>query len=192
MLNKNNNLKSFTMVETLVSIALFGFISVILVNIFLSSIKTQARILQSQELMDQSSYTLEYMGKLLRMAKKDTGGSCAGRAGANYGVGTDSITFLAYDTKEEEYRCRQFLLEDDVIKEKRSSDGSSANLGSAQAITSSKVKVEGVTFAVTGDGVSDAIQPKVTVMIDMESDISVNPPEIFIQTSVSQRQLDID
>ena len=180
------------MIETLVSIVLFGFISVILVNIFVSSIKSQTRILQNQELMEQSSYSLEYMGKLLRMAKKDESGDCTGTVGANYGVGIDSITFLAYDSKEEEYRCRQFLLESEAIKEKRSSDETAANLGSALAITSSKVRVAGVTFGVTGDSGSDTIQPKVTIAINMESDISVNPPKIFIQTSVSQRQLEIN
>jgi len=192
MIMKGKNKKGFTMVETLVSIGMFGFISIALINIFVSAVKSQSRILQNQELMEQSSYALEYMGKIIRMAKKDAAGNCTGTVDANYGVGADSIAFLAYDTNAEEYRCRQFLLESNVIEEKKSTDESSANLGTAVAITSSKVKVNGLTLAVTGDG-SDTIQPKVTIMIKMQSNVSVaDAPSITIQTSVSQRQLDIN
>jgi len=185
--------KAFTLVETLVSIGLFGFISLALADIFVASIRGQTRILQNQQLMEQSSYALEYMGKILRMAQKDTTGTCTGRVNANYGVGTApevSISFLAYDTTNEEYRCRQFLFESDAVKEKKSTDETSANFGSAQEITSSKVKVEGLTFAVTGDSAADTIQPRVTVMIKMKTNISINPPDITVQTSVSQRHLD--
>ncbi|MFA5169536.1 MAG: type II secretion system protein [Candidatus Paceibacterota bacterium] len=191
MINKIKNSKAFTMVETMVSIALFGFISIVLINVFVSAIKGQTRILQNQELMDQSTYVLEYMAKILRMAQKDTAGDCTGTAGANYGVGINSINFVAYDTMEEDYRCRQFILENDIIKERRSTDESAANLGASQDMTSSKVKVEGLTFGVTGNVVGDLVQPKVTVMVKMESNISLNPPEITVQTSVSQRSLDI-
>jgi len=191
MINKIKNSKAFTMVETIVSIALFGFISIVLVNVFVSAIKGQTRILQNQELMDQSTYVLEYMAKILRMAQNDTAGVCTGIAGANYGIGSDSINFIAYDSIEGEYRCRQFILENNVIKEKRSTDESAANLGTSQAMTSSKVRVEGLTFGVTGNVVGDLVQPKVTVMVKMESNVSLNPPEIIIQTSVSQRSLDI-
>lgn len=188
---KKEKLKAFTLVETVVSIALFGFISVILVNIFVSALRTQTRILQNQELMEQSSYSLEYMTRFLRMAKKDTAGSCTGTPNANYGVGTNAITFLAYDTNAAEYRCRRFLKDGDAIKEMRSIDTTSANLGTAQAITSSKIKINGLIFGVTGNVVPDTVQPKVTVMVDIKSSDLAGSPEIFIQSSVSQRDLDI-
>jgi type II secretory pathway component PulJ len=185
------NSKAFTMIETLVSVAIFAFISVVLVNIFVAAINTQMRILRNQELMEQSSYSLEYMGKILRTAYKDATGSCTGTANTNFGVGTNSLTFLAYDRIAGEYYCRQFLLDSSALKERRSTSANSTDLGTAQAITSSKVKVDGLTFAVTGDTVSDLLQPKVTIMIRMKSNVTDNPPQITIQTSVSQRNLDI-
>jgi len=42
------NSKAFTMVETLVSICLFGFISVVLINDFVASINCQTSIFQNQ------------------------------------------------------------------------------------------------------------------------------------------------
>jgi hypothetical protein len=177
----------------MISILIFGFISVIVVNIFASILSSQQRILRSQELMNQSSYTLEYMTKMIRMAQRDDVGDCVGIAGQNYGVGTNSITFLTYDISSSSYKCIQFLKEGNTIKEMISTDEDVTNLQTAQAITSSAVKVDDVTFNVTGDSVvGDSFQPKITVMIKMESVSSFsNPPTITIQTSISQRELDI-
>lgn len=185
------NSKAFTMVETLVSVCLFGFISVVLINVFVASINSQTRILQNQELMDQSTYALEYMAKSVRMAQKDVDGFCTGTINANYTVSTNSITFLAYDTKEAAYRCRQFFLGSAIIKEMRSTTASADDFAVAQDITSSKVAVTDLTFAVTGNVVGDTVQPKVTMMIEMVSGTSSSAPTITIQTSVSKRELDI-
>jgi len=127
------------------------------------------------------------------MAQRDNTGDCVGTAGENYGVGTNSITFLTYDIPSSSYKCIQFLKESNAIKERISIDENVANLQTPQAITSSAVKVDDVTFNVMGDSVvGDSLQPKITVMIKMESVSSFsNPPTIIIQTSISQRELDI-
>lgn len=193
MNNQSQRKNGYTLVETLVSIAIFSLLSVGIINIFTSILKTQTRILQDQEVMDQSNYSLEYMGKILRMAKKDLTGDCTGEANTSYGISSNQVTFLAYDTKAEEYRCRRFSFASDSINESKSSDETSDNLSTAEAITSSKVKITALTFAVTGDGV-DTIQPKVTIMIEMEptSQILSADVNIIVQTSISQRQLDIN
>jgi len=192
MINNKGTTKGFTLVETLVSIAIFGLLSTALVNIFVSGIKTQARIMQNQELMEQSSYSLEYMGKVIRMAKKDEAGGCTGTANVNYGGTTTSIYFLAYDSIALDYRCRRFFLDTDyAIKEERSSDLARTFSASPSPLTSSRVKVNNIRFAVTGDG-TDSLQPKTTIMMYMESNsTATNPPKLIIQTSISQRQLDI-
>jgi prepilin-type N-terminal cleavage/methylation domain-containing protein len=191
MINNNQKLKGFTLVETLVSLLIFGFVSVILVNIFVSVLNSQKRILQNQELMSSSSYALEYMSKIIRMAENDEDGYCTGTAGKNYALGTSSITFLAYDIKSLSYKCTQFLLNGTAIEEKKSTDEDVDNLQPAQTITSSSVEVDDLTFGLTGDG-TDTLQPKVTIMIKMEStSLASNAPSIIIQTSVSQRKLDI-
>lgn len=193
MINKNQKIKGFTLVETLVSLLIFGFISVIMVNVFVSVLNTQKRILQNQELMSSSSYALDYVAKLIRMAENDESGNCTGTAGKNYSLtaAPNSITFLAYDTKSSSYKCTQFLLSEATIKERKSTDENISNLGIAQSITSSSIYVNSLTFALTGDG-TDTLQPKVTIMIKMKSgSLLDNGPNIIIQTSVSQRKLDI-
>jgi prepilin-type N-terminal cleavage/methylation domain-containing protein len=191
--NQEQRNKGYTLVETLVSIVIFSFLSVGVVNVFVSAMKTQTRILYNQELMEQSSYSLEYMGKLLRMVKKDVTGDCTGTANENYGVASDQITFLVYDTKEGEYMCRRFSLADGVISESKSTDETAENLATASEITSSKVNVTELIFNVIGDSEDDA-QPKTTILIRMEptsQSLSENLG-IVVQTSISQRQLDIN
>ncbi|MFZ2390214.1 MAG: type II secretion system protein [Minisyncoccales bacterium] len=193
MINNNQKIKGFTLVETLVALLIFGFVSVILVNIFVSVLNSQKRILQNQELMNQSSYTLEYMSKAIRMAEKDMTGTCSGAAGENFRVGTSpvSIAFLTYDIKDSSYKCVQFLIEDNAVKERRSTD-ESLPVGTALPITSSAVSVDRLEFYVTGDVLGDNIQPKVTVMIKMKSlSSSTNAPMVIVETTISQRKLDI-
>ena len=193
MINNNQKIKGFTLVETLVALVIFGFVSVILVNIFVSVLNSQKRILQNQEIMNQSSYALEYMTKAIRMAEKDMAGTCSGAAGENFRVGTSpvSIAFLSYDIKDDSHKCIQFLIEDAAIKERRSTD-ESLPTGTALPITSSAVSVDRLEFLVEGDIFGDNIQPKITVMIKMKSlSSSTNAPVIIVQTTVSQRKLDI-
>jgi prepilin-type N-terminal cleavage/methylation domain-containing protein len=61
----------FTLVEMLVVIGIFSLIVGAISGIFLSGILSQRRILAEQEISDQTSYLLEYIGRALRMAKKD-------------------------------------------------------------------------------------------------------------------------
>jgi prepilin-type N-terminal cleavage/methylation domain-containing protein len=193
MINNNQKIKGFTLIETLVALLIFGFVSVILVNIFVSVLNSQKRILQNQELMNQSSYALEYMSKAIRMAEKDMTGTCSGAAGENFRVGTSpvSIAFLMYDIKDDSYKCVQFLIEDNAVKERRSVDESLPS-GTALPITSSSVSVDRFEFYVTGDILGDNIQPKITVMIKMKSlSSSTNAPVVIVQTTISQRKLDI-
>lgn len=197
MMNINQKSKGFTLVETLVSLLIFGFVSIIMVNIFVSVLNSQRRILQNQELMNSSSYALEYMARAIRMAEKDVNGYCTGTPGKNYlpGASDASISFLAYDAKTSTYKCTQFLLEGAAVKERKSTTESIDNLQAAQPITSSSVNVSGLTFAVTGNAVPDSVppkQPKVTIMIKMSyNTTSANAPGIVVQTSISQRKLDI-
>jgi len=187
-INKKMN-KGFTLVETLVSITLFGMISLILINVFIVSISTQNRILQSQELIEQSSYALEYMGTKLRMAIKDDTGACVGSA-ASYGEGINSIIFLSHDPVDDTYLCRKFFLENNSIKERVSTDETAANFGASSTITSPSFVADNLNFSVAGDDTS--YQPRVTIVIVMhKEEKGVNISQMIVQTTISKRELDI-
>lgn len=190
MIKNNKNIKSFTLIEVLVSIVIFTIAIAGLAVIFLSIVQTQTKILQTQYIMSQASYVVEYMGNALRLAIKDTAGACTGIVNRDYNPAdqpsaSSTITFLNYDGK-----CRQFLLSGAVIQERVSTNGSSGSLGAAIDLTSSKVIVESLAFLAKGD--IAPYQPKVTVMVKMEPVSTLaNPPQLTIQTTLSQRQLNI-
>lgn len=183
MIKNKQKSKGFTMIETLVSIVIFGVISIILVNVFVSVLNTQKRILQNQEIMNQASYTLERLTKIIRMAKNDVTGGCVGTALKNYSSTANSITFLDYDD-----HCTQFILEGTAIKEKKSTSGDSS-FESNQAVTASSVKVDSFLIQVVGDAVN--AQPKVTMTIKMSYNTLFSSPNLIVQTTISQRKLNM-
>jgi prepilin-type N-terminal cleavage/methylation domain-containing protein len=206
MVKKNKSkIKGFTLVEVLASMAIFLVLSVSLVVLFTNSINTQARILQNQQLLNESSHAMEYMYKAIRMAYRDDGylgnvaGSCTGTANLNYNVSNGTIYFLGYDNPSATYKCIKFYLDtsDNKIKVKKSTDAGmtygSADAATAMELTSSQVKISsgGLSFSVSGDSTGN--QPKVTIMMDMLSTSKrVSPiPEIIIQTTASQRNLNL-
>ena len=195
-----------TMVELLVTLAIFAVLSVSIINLFTNSINAQSAIFQNQQLLNDSGYAVEYMHKAIRMAYRDDGtlsgstaGDCTATANNNYNVvGGDSIYFLGYDNILGQYKCLKFYLDSSThrIMMQQSSDFTygNADLATAIELTSSQSKVNDLNFSVTGDnsgGVIGTTQPKVTIMLDMESNNKrVSPiPKIVIQTTASQRNL---
>jgi prepilin-type N-terminal cleavage/methylation domain-containing protein len=70
------NGRGFTLIELVVVMAVFMFIIGAAIGIFISIVQAQKKVLAEQQLLNQVSYAEEYMSKALRMAKKDTGGTC--------------------------------------------------------------------------------------------------------------------
>lgn len=193
-----NNEKTFqyglSLVEVLTAFAIFGILSVSLMAIFTASVNTQTVILQNQAIMNETNFVLDYIGRAVRLAKYDDIGACTGGTGLNYGISGNTITFLSWDSTKSDYVCRSFGLSNNAIVERFSTDGGSANLQSAISLTSGQVKVENLSFNATGNSRSDTLQPKVAINFKMTpTGRRIEPvPEIIIQTSISQRNLDID
>ncbi len=197
-INKNTYQQGLSLIEVLTAFAIFGSLSIALMAIFTNSVNTQTIILQNQAIMNETNYVLDYMGRVIRLAKYDGDGNCVS-VGNNYDLGTNSIRFLSWSPtdgplNEGGYVCREFSLENNKIAERLSSDEYSSNFGNWIDLTSSQVKVESLTFNVTGNARSDTVQPKVTINFGMiPSGRRIEPvPEIIIQTSLSQRNLDLD
>jgi len=181
--------KGLTLVELLISVSIFGILAIILIGIFVAALNAQASVLQNQEILGQASYALEYMDRSIRMAlRDDAAGACSG-ADKNYNTAS-GIVFLAFDAMAGDYRCKRFYLEDNKIKEQKSIDKTAANFGAGVELTSSKVRVNGLIFSVLGD-VLDVSQPQVTIFMESNNRRLVPLPSMVIQTSVSQRNLNI-
>ena len=183
--------KGFTLVEVIVSVSLFSIILIIVLGFFGYAIKGQQKAFSSQEISDQIGYAIEYMGRSIRMAKKDTNGFCIATAGANYEnpYAVPSIRFLNY-----EGLCQEFYLENDQLKMKKSSDGTWGNFKPPVDLTSSTLKINSAKFNIIGDVIGDKTQPRITIFLDIEKKSVKQEFNAIIktQTTISERNLDTD
>lgn len=175
----------FTLIELMVGIVIFGFVVAIVAGLFASAIRIQRRVLAQQELVDQVGYVMEYMSRALRTAKKERGSPpvCLSRAGLNYEITSrGGIRFI-----NSENECQEFFLDSSTgqIKEMRS--------GVENAITSSSLQILAFRAVLAGESEGDYLQPRATFLLQVKrkGQKPEEQPSIRIQTTVSQRNLDL-
>jgi type II secretory pathway component PulJ len=185
MINKN---KAFTLIEILVTTAIFVSIFGILSGLFFSALKIQRRSLSFQTLIKESSYIMEYMSRQLRMAQKsDNGNDCTSPPDyKNYLVNPEgnSIKFRNYADE-----CWIFFLDLNTNRLKVSRGGTE------DFLTSADLKVLSFKVNLSGDVVAEDpnYQPKITLLLEIEGvgEKAEEKPNIKVQTTVSQRNLDL-
>ena len=173
--------KGFTILELLVAMSIFVLIVASSAGLFATALRVQRNSIAYQQLLDQTSYLMEYMSRAVRMARKDIAsslpgspadGACTGTAKLNYAFLNQCLRFRNYKDQ-----CQQFCLVGEGIV-----DGSGNNL------TSSDLRVLTFGVVLSGETQSDNEQPKVSFDIDIEGRENA---KITIQTAVSQRNLDV-
>lgn len=183
--SKNKNGAGLTLIEMMVVGTIFCLIIATVLGIFSSAIRAQRFSLASQQLIDQTSYVMEYMSRFLRMAKKelDAGGptACLSANGLNYEktYGDSGLKFKNYKGE-----CQEFYLDTDrrlyqTIDTIR------------LPLTSEKFNVKNLRFSVSGQTQADNVQPKVTIFLEVEGKGNSPQPKIRIQTTTSQRDIDV-
>ncbi len=174
--------KGFTLIEIAVSIGIFLIILISASGILVSAIKNQRRNLSSQEILSQTSYALEYMSRAMRMAKKDDLGgiNCLLGDKINYEITHSGQGIKFLNSKDE---CQEFFLENGQLKENKD--------GNADFLTSDNFLVNSFNIAVSGQGQTDELQPKATIFLDIQAVNQDSPARLKIQTTVSQRNLDV-
>lgn len=173
--HKSKSGGGFTLIELLVTVAIFSLIVVAAIGVFVQALKAQRHSLATQALLDQTSYLVEYMSRALRMAKKDSLGTCID-AELNYKIVGNGIKFLNY--KDE---CQKFYLEGNQLKEERGG-------GTITALTSPSLKVSNFNLNLLGETQNDNLQPRITFFLEIEGKEGA---EIRLQTTISQRNPDI-
>ncbi len=181
--------KAFTLIEMLITVVIFSIIIGTATGVFVSAIKLQKYNLAYQQLLDQTSYVMEYMDRAIRMAKRNEGPACLGMSEeSNYKWGTGYyIEFATYHGQ-----CWKFSLslENDSIGEfnrlRVEQDGNGYYL------TSDDFDVKSFNVVVSGDdGGTDGLQPRVTIFMEVHGRGPDPKPKIKIQTTISQRDLDV-
>jgi len=177
--------KGFTLVEMIIAIFIFSIVFGAASGLFVSAIKNQSRILANQQLLDQTSYTIEYIGRAIRMAKKDIKGSCIS-AKLNYATTTSGEGGIKFKNYLDQ--CQEFFRDcgGGVCKLRENKNGTVSDL------TSPNLYVESFNVGHSDSwGQDDNLQPRVTLFSEIRKAGAGNQPKIKIQTTISQRQLDI-
>ena len=185
--------KGYTLIEILVAVGIFTVVIAAPTGFLVGSLKGQQKALSSQELTDNISYTLEYMSRALRMAKKDKLGNCLSVAKNNYEtdpVSKDRVRFINYRNK-----CQEFFLDSNRLKARESLDNTAAHFQSSVFLTSDDLEVVSFKIGPTDSwDQADNEQPRVTLFLEVKGARGSRPelqPEIKIQTTISQRNLDV-
>jgi prepilin-type N-terminal cleavage/methylation domain-containing protein len=167
----------FTLIELLISMSIFSIVMISAVGLFDAGIKNQRKALALQTLSDNTSYAIEYMSRTIRMAKKDLATGCNFE---NPNGNLSKIRFLNYHNKE----LQEFILENGQIKGKKVSDPQFT------ALTSDNFQVKKLVFRVSGACQTDELQPKVTIVIEIQTK-EAKPQTLKLETTISQRDLDV-
>jgi prepilin-type N-terminal cleavage/methylation domain-containing protein len=172
--------KSFTLIELMVSVTVFCLIAASASGVFTSVLQAQRKLLAMQELLSQTSYLEEYMSRAIRMARKDVLGTCI-TAKSNYDiVSGQSIRFVNYKGE-----CQEFYLSSSHLMEDKD--------GVVSELTSDALAVDNFNINLLGNSQSDNFQPRATLFLKMKGTGSraEQQVEIQIQTTISQRKLDV-
>ncbi|MCP6719240.1 MAG: prepilin-type N-terminal cleavage/methylation domain-containing protein [Patescibacteria group bacterium] len=180
--------KGYTLIELLVAAAIFFLLVAGPTGLFITSLRNQTRFLAMREVIDNSSYVLEYVSRFLRMARKDLNGTCISQS-VNYenpaGI-SSNIRFI-----NSQGLCQEFSLDTDRMQERKSTDDTAVNLGSGVYLTSDDLKVTLLKFQLAGQGQGDNLQPRVTILFEIRKEGVLGSPETKLQTTISQRNLDL-
>lgn len=192
-LKTNQTNRAFSLIELLVAMFMFSLIITTVSAIFISDMRSQTRALATQRILDQTSYAVEFMSRALRMAAKELSvpSTCLSY-GENYEVGSGG-TSLKFINHLENDDCQRFFLDSSSgsgqLKYEKDSDGTPV----IYDLTSNKLDITSLKFQLAGGTQGDDLQPRVTFSAEIKwkSPMVVGLPKMRIQTTISQRNLDI-
>jgi len=188
---QKNNL-GFTLVEMMVVIGVLSIVIVGLIAIFVSAIQIQRYVASAYQLLDQSSYIMEYMTRAIRLAKKDLEGNCITQYNS-YGY-YDEIndSGIKFTNKNEDGDCIGFFLDNTDKRLKQYKKESGGGQAVISPLTSSAMEVSAFNVILAGESQeTDQEQPKATIYLEIKVKGAGSQPSIKLQTTVSMRDLDI-
>ena len=195
--DKNNASNGVTLLEIVVALALFLVIIGVAISIFISIVQHQRRILNEQELLGQISYFTEYISRGLRMAVKDIPGVCLIDGETSY---PNYIYLLTrYNSVSGFYEgvkfinsngvCEEIYLDTDkVLKESKNGQAPQNILSSKFQINYNRFVING-SKAVKGASGLGAIQPRISLLLNVQIQSFAGLQERIFQTTISQRNL---
>ena len=208
--------KGFTLIEIIVSLALFSVVITIAVGALLILIASNKQLQDEQSVLSNLSFALDSMTREIRTG---TDYYCAASTGStgnqifdNDSTLTPGLSGDCSDSNDSNlaFHGIAFTEGGNSITGAGNSriayyfDQSNAKIyrrlsgADAESIVSDGIHIEDVQFYVTGSDETDGVQPKITIIIqaynseaDADADAATRERAYVIQTTVTQRALDI-
>ncbi len=185
---RTNSQSGFTLVEMIVSVALFGIVMLVSVTALVALIDANRKAQALQSVINNLNIAIDGMSRAIRegstyRCNTTSGGDCTGGGDTIYFEQHDGSTATTNDDWVYQFRNGRIY---------RSTDGTT-NQSSQVAITAAEVTIEDVTFFVFGSSRTDAVQPKVMMVIKGSAGTQkANVKTTFhVQSTAVQRILDI-
>ena len=165
--------RAFTLIELMVSIAIFGIIVTVGIGSVVSVTQAHRNALAQQASIDTVSFVFESMARQIR-------------TGDNYAclssVGNEWCEGISFNDQERERESIEYRYQDNNIIIEREDNTSFSLVSDAD-----DVRVSGARFRLACTGISDDCQPRVS--IHAEIDIRGGEDTMYVQTTVTQRAL---
>lgn len=180
MLKNLEKERGFTLLELVIAIAIFLTILIILGGMVLAAVRAQRVAIATQQVQDTLRSTLEILGRDVRLAAKDTAGTCVGASRADFipsSGASSALTFIS-----DRGHCLKYSLISQQVH--RLIDGATDEI-----LTSDNVFITALNFNVFGEG-NDQTQPRIVVRLAAQSKTS-NQVTMQVETTLTQRELDV-
>ena len=180
-------IQGYTLVEMVISVALFTAVMVIAASAYLSLIALNRHSRATSDIVANLSFAVESMA---RSARTGQGYSCSTSwvGGPNcWPGGGNTFSF----TNDQGQKVFYMLKADGRIGECLGT--SSCNDSASTPLTDPRVTVQNLTFFTQGVGTSDTLQPSVIISVtgSIVPNPGVDPIPFTIQTSATQRLLEL-
>ncbi len=193
-------MKGFTLIEMLVSVAIFSIVMVMALGalLALSSADRKAETLKSG--VDNLTFALDSMSRAIRTGQNYDCGNQTSTAPTDCPSGSNYFTFLSSNGVQTYYQldiaqdgtslCGQTQLPYGCIERKLTSGGTWIPITSPDLIVQNSGFLFHVVGAVPSSG-GNFVQPKVTITANTSIPVSaVQNTKVFMQTSVTERIYD--
>jgi prepilin-type N-terminal cleavage/methylation domain-containing protein len=176
--SKKRGTKGFTLVEMLVSVAIFTFVMLIATSTIFTIIDSNKKAEALKSVMDNLNFALESMTRNIRTGSGyvcvDTGGNCPG--------GDSAFRFTSNQSSG--VSVEYFLSNGQIMQDE--SDWTSGPL----PITAAEIHVSSLEFYLVGSAAHDGIQPRVLMSVQGSAGAAATQTQFKIQTTLSERQID--
>ncbi len=181
MRKKRLQSSGFSLMEMLVSVAIFSVLILIALSIFQYVVKGQRNAIATQSVQESMRFALEMISKELRSAIKSNDVCDGGTTFTNNKVYNTIIANDALYFKNKYGECVHYYLSGGQLMIDRE--------GTALAITPDEVVISALRFSITDNVVNDfhSLQPTVTLRLHSEMANGHDKTPMDLQTTISSR-----